>query len=83
MYDEGAGAWHSLLSSRGYQPAEIPLGAPGSVAVPADYDCDGLADPGLYQAAGGAWGVRLSGQGYGLGTLPLGGPGCSAVGAGR
>lgn len=55
------------------------LGVSGGVPVPADYDCDGKADPAIYVESSGIWYVALSASGYKVATADLGGPGATAV----
>jgi len=80
-YDCAGGALYACLSSRGYQPAGIPL-APGTASmalVPADYDGDRKADPALFDSASGAWLIYPSASGYQSLSFILGAPGATAV----
>ena len=49
------------------------LGETGYRSVVADYDCDGLADPAVYNRTTGLWQIGFSSVGYQLSTWTFGG----------
>jgi hypothetical protein len=63
------GIWLEPFYSRVLVLRSLAPATSECLAVSADYDGDGKADPGLYGAADGAWYVRLSGGGYQLAVL--------------
>lgn len=58
---------------------EFDFGGAGMVAVSADYDGDGIADPALYHETSGQWHITLSSRNYIEGVIVLGGPGYRAL----
>lgn len=75
LYQESAGQWRVLLSSRLYADNVVYLGGPGYEPVVGDYDGDGRYDPAVYLESTGEWFAMLSGSGYEPTTAILGGPG--------
>ncbi len=57
------------------EQGEFWWGGLDTVAVSADYDGDGLVDPGLFQVDSGEWRVLLSSQDYADNSVFLGGSG--------
>jgi len=62
-------AYRILLSTMAYSPAAsvtVPAGWPGlgDTPVPADYEGDGMADPGIWRSNTGVWIVPTSSSGY-------------------
>lgn len=61
------------------EQVDFNWGANGATVVSADYDADGLADPGLYIESAGTWTVLLSSQAYTEQSVSFGGPGWKPV----
>jgi hypothetical protein len=80
---DSGGTWFGRLSNRNYELVSFPFGGPDCLPIPADYDCDGLADPALYQGGTGLLAVLLSGRAYAYADCLLGGPGYVEVNAQR
>jgi len=64
----------------GHRPVAVPLGGPGDVPAPADYQGTGHADFAVYDPAAGRFLVRPSDGGPTV-VVPLGGPGDVPVSA--
>ncbi|MDO9541241.1 MAG: hypothetical protein Q7J98_02815, partial [Kiritimatiellia bacterium] len=67
------GAWYIWLSGAGYLPAGPFTFSTTEehIAVPADYDGDGICDPAAYVPATGTWRMWMSGSGYALTEMEL------------
>ena len=52
------------LATTGLPPSAQGLGGAGTVAVPGDFDGDGLADPAVYWDSFGMWRLWLSSADY-------------------
>lgn len=64
-----SGALGGLVSRNSW---EIFWGSPDSLAVPGDYDGDGVTDPAVYERKLGVWSVLLSGGGFNAAKAELG-----------
>lgn len=54
VFVDGAGRWHRWSSLGSASPSEVfYFGDPGDVAFAGDWDCDGVATPGLYRQSDG------------------------------
>ncbi|MDD5677178.1 MAG: hypothetical protein PHW60_04195 [Kiritimatiellae bacterium] len=89
VYRPGNGRWYVWQMNGGNV---VPVGlygidwpqwaGTGYIGVPADYDGDGLIDPGVYVEQSGLWSVLLSGSGYQEIAGGFGGLGYAALPAG-
>ena len=70
-----------MLSASAYAPIVAVCGGPGYVAISADFDLDGKADPVVYNETTGLWVALLSGSSYAPMAVTFGGPGYQPVGA--
>lgn len=67
LHSGGQGSWSILFSGNGFRSGTwFFWGSPNEVAVPADYDGDGKADPAVFRSSDGTWSWLLSSTGLGI-----------------
>ncbi|MDP2989079.1 MAG: hypothetical protein Q8O57_00735, partial [Kiritimatiellota bacterium] len=72
-----SGCLTAMLSGADYARISLSFEASdGSIPALADYDCDGLPDPAVYDPSSGQFLIRLSDSDYALIAYDLGGEGC-------